>query len=137
MAACKSCCDKLVVAAIDFGTTYSGYAFSFKHDYEKEPTKVPLEFTDWIIFAPTLITEVCLFFFRLNKIESKMAASKSCCDKLVVAAIDFGTTYSGYAFSFKHDYEKERTKVPLEFTDWIIFVPTLIPEVFFVFFQVE
>ena len=40
MAACKSCCDKLVVAAIDFGTTYSGYAFSFKHDYEKEPTKV-------------------------------------------------------------------------------------------------
>ena len=63
MAACKSCCDKLVVAAIDFGTTYSGYAFSFKHDYEKEPTKVPLEFTDWIIFVPTLIPEVCLFFF--------------------------------------------------------------------------
>ena len=36
----KSLCDKLVVAAIDFGTTYSGYAFSFKHEYEKEPTKV-------------------------------------------------------------------------------------------------
>lgn len=36
----KSCCDKLVVAAIDFGTTYSGYAFSFKHEYEKECTKV-------------------------------------------------------------------------------------------------
>lgn len=36
----SSCCDKLVVAAIDFGTTYSGYAFSFKHEYEKECSKV-------------------------------------------------------------------------------------------------
>jgi len=26
--------DKMLVAAIDFGTTYSGYAFSFKHDYQ-------------------------------------------------------------------------------------------------------
>lgn len=32
--------DKLIVAAIDFGTTYSGYAFSFKHDFQKEPTKI-------------------------------------------------------------------------------------------------
>ncbi|KAK3600051.1 hypothetical protein CHS0354_012742 [Potamilus streckersoni] len=31
---------KLLVAAIDFGTTYSGWAFSFKHEYESEPTKV-------------------------------------------------------------------------------------------------
>ncbi|XP_052271902.1 heat shock 70 kDa protein 12A-like [Dreissena polymorpha] len=30
----------LVVAAIDFGTTYSGWAFSFKHDFEREPCKV-------------------------------------------------------------------------------------------------
>ncbi|KAH3833638.1 hypothetical protein DPMN_106951 [Dreissena polymorpha] len=30
----------LVVAAIDYGTTYSGWAFSFKHEYEKDPTKV-------------------------------------------------------------------------------------------------
>ena len=29
----------LVVAAIDFGTTYSGYAFSFRHEYKKDPTK--------------------------------------------------------------------------------------------------
>ena len=36
----KSRSDKTVVAAIDFGTTYSGYAFSFRHDYETEPPKV-------------------------------------------------------------------------------------------------
>lgn len=32
--------DKLLVAAIDFGTTYSGYAFSLKHDYQADPSKV-------------------------------------------------------------------------------------------------
>ncbi|KAK3602816.1 hypothetical protein CHS0354_026367 [Potamilus streckersoni] len=32
--------EKIIVAAVDFGTTYSGYAFSFKHEYEKDPTKV-------------------------------------------------------------------------------------------------
>lgn len=30
----------LVVAAIDFGTTFSGYAFSFKDDFEKDPLKI-------------------------------------------------------------------------------------------------
>ncbi|KAJ8297823.1 hypothetical protein KUTeg_024354 [Tegillarca granosa] len=31
--------------------------------------------------------------------------------KLIVAAIDFGTTYSGYAFSFRHEYEKDRMNI--------------------------
>ena len=31
--------DKYIVAAIDFGTTYSGYAFSLKHDFKNDPTK--------------------------------------------------------------------------------------------------
>lgn len=39
-------CDALVVAAIDFGTTFSGYAFSFKHEYEKDPTKVSTK--NWV-----------------------------------------------------------------------------------------
>ncbi|KAL5016488.1 hypothetical protein ScPMuIL_006077 [Solemya velum] len=32
--------NKLMVAAIDFGTTYSGYAFSFRHEYDRDPAKV-------------------------------------------------------------------------------------------------
>ncbi|KAL5012116.1 hypothetical protein ScPMuIL_010667 [Solemya velum] len=32
--------DFLLVAAIDFGTTYSGYAFSFKHENERDPMKI-------------------------------------------------------------------------------------------------
>ena len=34
--------DAFIVAAIDFGTTYSGYAFSSKNDYDEDPTKVDL-----------------------------------------------------------------------------------------------
>lgn len=30
----------LLVAAIDFGTTFSGYAFSFLHEYKKDPMKI-------------------------------------------------------------------------------------------------
>ncbi|XP_069129273.1 heat shock 70 kDa protein 12B-like [Argopecten irradians] len=42
MAQESPCQDRLVVAAIDFGTTYSGYAFSFRGDYQKDPLKIEL-----------------------------------------------------------------------------------------------
>ncbi|KAK3582817.1 hypothetical protein CHS0354_035756, partial [Potamilus streckersoni] len=32
--------NKLLVAAIDFGTTFSSWACSFRHDFLKEPTKI-------------------------------------------------------------------------------------------------
>ena len=33
--------DKYIcVAAIDFGTTYSGYAYSFRYDFETNPLKI-------------------------------------------------------------------------------------------------
>ena len=32
--------SKLLVAAIDFGTTFSGYAFSFMSDYKTDPLKI-------------------------------------------------------------------------------------------------
>ncbi|KAK3610274.1 hypothetical protein CHS0354_029734 [Potamilus streckersoni] len=36
----KRWADALLVVAIDFGTTYSGYAFQFKHDFANDPTKI-------------------------------------------------------------------------------------------------
>jgi hypothetical protein len=30
----------LMVAALDFGTTFSGYAFSMRHEFEAEPLKI-------------------------------------------------------------------------------------------------
>lgn len=51
----KSKVDKLVVAAIDFGTTYSGYAFQLRHDFEKDPTKVCTD-TKWVAGTGTLMS---------------------------------------------------------------------------------
>ncbi|KAL5018158.1 hypothetical protein ScPMuIL_003880 [Solemya velum] len=34
--------SKLVVVALDFGTTYSGYAFSLRSDFKKKPTNIQL-----------------------------------------------------------------------------------------------
>jgi hypothetical protein len=32
--------NRLVVAALDFGTTYSSWAFSLTHEYQRDPIKV-------------------------------------------------------------------------------------------------
>lgn len=43
----KSTSNSLVVAAIDFGTTFSGYAFAMKHDFESDPPKISAN-TSWV-----------------------------------------------------------------------------------------
>lgn len=43
---------------------------------------------------------------RIYIIATMEKGKGSKCEKLMVAAIDFGTTYSGYAFSMKHDWGK-------------------------------
>ncbi|KAJ8304660.1 hypothetical protein KUTeg_018243 [Tegillarca granosa] len=38
---------KLLVAAIDFGTSYSGYAYAFLSDYEKNPQGFHIQLNEW------------------------------------------------------------------------------------------
>ncbi|XP_056014931.1 heat shock 70 kDa protein 12B-like isoform X2 [Ostrea edulis] len=55
--------SKLLVAAIDFGTTYSGYGFSFRHDFESNPLKISLN--QWASGTGRLLTEktpTCVLF---------------------------------------------------------------------------
>ena len=47
--------DKLLVAAIDFGTTFSGYAFSFKHDYKADPLKISVN-QNWVAGSRSLVS---------------------------------------------------------------------------------
>ena len=47
--------NKLLVGAIDFGTTYSGWAFSFIHEYRSDPTKATVQ--NWNSGSGTLVTE--------------------------------------------------------------------------------
>ena len=51
----------------------------------------------------------CVWYIchSLSKMASSRSHSRS--DRLVIAAIDLGTTYSGYAYTFKHELEAPRS----------------------------
>ena len=54
------------------------------------------------------IYKTILWFFFIKKIPTD---DESPCQKLIVAAIDFGSAYSGYAFSFHHEYRSNPLQV--------------------------
>lgn len=61
----------LLVAAIDFGTTYSGYAFSFRHEFEQDPLRVCS--SSWSSGSGTgisLKTSSCILFRPDGQFES-------------------------------------------------------------------
>lgn len=62
--------DYLLVAAIDFGTTFSGYAFSSKHDFVKDPTKASLR--RWIDPISSMMhckTSTCILFTEDQEVD--------------------------------------------------------------------
>lgn len=61
----------LLVAAIDFGTTFSGYAFSLLHEYKKDPLKIST--TTWTAGSRNLVslkTSTCVLFDPTEKFHS-------------------------------------------------------------------
>ncbi|XP_063415149.1 heat shock 70 kDa protein 12B-like [Mytilus trossulus] len=63
--------DTLLVAAIDFGTTFSGYAFAFKSDYKEDPLKIS-GFT-WTLGSQaglSLKTPTCVLFNPRGEFDS-------------------------------------------------------------------
>lgn len=60
-----------LVAAIDFGTAFSGYAFSFRHDYINDPLKIST--TNWNAGSGGLVslkTSTCVLFDPRGKFDS-------------------------------------------------------------------
>lgn len=58
----------LLVAAIDFGTTYSGYAFSTRNDFKTDPTNAFLK--EWVDPTSAMIsykTSTCILFTKEKK----------------------------------------------------------------------
>ncbi|KAL4235380.1 Heat shock 70 kDa protein 12A [Mactra antiquata] len=63
----------LLMVAIDFGTTFSGFAFQFRHDYTKEdPTHVssPQVWNDGHVDVSSLKTPTCLLLKKDGSIDS-------------------------------------------------------------------
>ncbi|XP_053398663.1 heat shock 70 kDa protein 12A-like [Mercenaria mercenaria] len=82
--------DYLLVAAIDFGTEYSGYAFSTRDDYSRDPLKVAAN-TWGAGNLMSLKTSTCVLFDKNKKFHS-----------FGFEAEDY---YSGYALDDEHhDY---------------------------------
>lgn len=60
----------MLVAAIDFGTTFSGYAFPSKYDFERDPTKASLR--RWIDPTSSMMyckTLTCILFTEDQKFD--------------------------------------------------------------------
>lgn len=58
----------LLVAAIDFGTTYSGYAFSTRYDFQRDPTNTFLK--QWVDPTSSMMnnkTSTCILFTKKKK----------------------------------------------------------------------
>lgn len=54
-----------MVAAIDFGTTFTGYAYSSRHDFQIDPLKVSLK--SWVDPLSSMIynkTSTCILFTK-------------------------------------------------------------------------
>ncbi|KAH3890513.1 heat shock 70 kDa protein 12A-like [Dreissena polymorpha] len=65
--------DRLQVAAIDFGTTYSGYAFSFRTDFLENPLKILTNKWESQGGSATLVsmkTPSCVLFSQEGKFDS-------------------------------------------------------------------
>ncbi|KAL4220593.1 hypothetical protein ACF0H5_020990 [Mactra antiquata] len=61
---------KLLVASIDFGTTYSGFAISFMHDYNDENPKVDVPLWKHGETSGTLKTTTCVLLDQKYKFHS-------------------------------------------------------------------
>lgn len=63
--------SRFLVAAIDFGTTFSGYAFSFINDYQSNPLKISAN--NWNSGVSNLVsmkTPTCVLFDSTEKFDS-------------------------------------------------------------------
>lgn len=63
--------DKLIVAAIDFGITLSGFAYSLVHDYMKDPLKISMY--TWVADLQNLIslkTPTCVLLSPKQEFEA-------------------------------------------------------------------
>lgn len=57
-----------LVAAIDFGTTFSGYAFSFVHEYKRDPLTISTHLWPGVLSSEK--TSTCVLFDSNEKVNS-------------------------------------------------------------------
>ncbi|XP_021376572.1 heat shock 70 kDa protein 12B-like isoform X2 [Mizuhopecten yessoensis] len=76
-----------VVVAIDFGTTYSGYAFSTTSEYQKDPTKISAN-SAWIAASAGLLSLKCPTCILFDKDQKFVNFGYEAEDKYANLALD-------------------------------------------------
>jgi len=100
--------DKILVAAIDFGTTFSGYAFSFKSDYEADPMKISVN-QQWTAGSRSLISLKAPTVVLLDKSKHFLAFGYDAEDKYSELALD--DLHHGYYYFRRFKMLLHETKV--------------------------
>ncbi|XP_056001684.1 heat shock 70 kDa protein 12A-like [Ostrea edulis] len=95
---------------------------SLLEECRKHNTGVDVNILKWIIAVPALSSDPEKSLIWLAAIEAgidpkKLILTRLLKEALFVAAIDFGTTYSGYAFSSIDDFNRDPTKAYLK--EWV------------------
>ncbi|KAL5012618.1 hypothetical protein ScPMuIL_011169 [Solemya velum] len=88
--------NTILVAAIDFGTTFSGYAFSLRSDYEKDPTNISVN-QNWVAGSMSLVSLKAPTCLLLDKSEELVAFGFAAEDKYTNLALD-GKHHDYYYF---------------------------------------
>lgn len=71
MACAEVVSDPLLVAAIDFGTTFSGYAFQTKSDFKQDPIRIQgFTWTTGSNAGLSMKTPTCVLFNPLKEFDS-------------------------------------------------------------------
>ena len=100
--------NKILVAAIDFGTTFSGYAFSFKTDYENDPMKISVN-QQWTAGSRSLISLKAPTVVLLDKSKHFLAFGYDAEDKYSELALD--DLHHGYYYFRRFKMLLHETKV--------------------------
>ncbi|XP_053399788.1 heat shock 70 kDa protein 12B-like [Mercenaria mercenaria] len=84
--------ERVLVAAIDFGTTYSGYAFQVRADFESDPLKIKAH--TWSSSTVSQKTPTCILFDKDQRFHSFGYDAEQKYNELAAA----GETWNWYFF---------------------------------------
>ncbi|XP_056006368.1 heat shock 70 kDa protein 12A-like [Ostrea edulis] len=110
-----------IVCAIDFGTTYSGYAYSMRTDYERNPLEIERN-PAWLNEGPgTMKTPTCILFDKSKNFHSFGYEAERKYASLAEKAQEGQNEDEDDDEDDDSDEEKSGSRTKDNFNDWLFF----------------
>ncbi|CAG2190451.1 unnamed protein product [Mytilus edulis] len=123
--------DHLLVAALDFGTTYSGYAFSMRHEFKTDPMKIHAN-QAWNSGGRALLslkTPTCLLLNEKKQFIALNISSEMFLEDILgkpVSAVDvFSLSIKALVDHFMDSVKKQGTGVKIQEIQWVLTIPAI------------